>query len=149
MNNLLNKVMLEILLVEDNDADVRLITEVFKYIRNENIVVIKDGEDVINYLFKNKSVNKKRPDIIMLDINIPKKDGFEVLKEIKESDEFKDIPVIIISSSDSEESIIKAYKMGANCYIVKPMQLDEFIKVIRCIEEFWLNIVRLPKNKGG
>lgn len=148
MNNLLDKKIVEVLLVEDNPADVRLIIEVLKdYTIEKNITVIKDGEKVNDYLLKkNEFFDKKKPDIILLDINIPKKDGFEVLKEIKASKEFKNIPVIIITSSDSEENVKKAYKLGANCYIVKPIKLDEYIRVIRGIEEFWLNIVKLPEK---
>lgn len=147
-NNLVNKKTVEILLVEDNPADVRLIVEVLKDFRLEkNITVVTDGEKVKEYLMKkNEFFNVTRPDIILLDINMPRKNGFEILKEIKENEEFKDIPVIIITTSDSEENVINAYKLGANCYIVKPLQLDEFIRVVRGIEEFWLNIVRLPKK---
>ncbi len=148
MNSIIDKRIFEILLVEDNQADVRLIKEVLKdFVIEKNITVLTDGEQVSEYLLrKNEFFNRKMPDIILLDLNIPKKDGFEVLKEIKGSEEFKDIPVIIISSSEAEESVIKAYKSGANCYIVKPLRLDEFIRVIRGIEEFWLNTVRLQKK---
>lgn len=146
MNKLADKKIKEILLIEDNPADVRLITEVLKDFRVEkNITVIEDGEKVMDYLLKNgQFVNAKRPDIILLDLNIPKKDGFKILEEIKTSNALKTIPVIVISTSDSKENIKQAYMLHANCYFVKPFQLDEFIKIIRSIEEFWLNLVNLP-----
>jgi|YelNatPaOPRAMG01_1025707.scaffolds.fasta_scaffold106918_1 CheY-like chemotaxis protein len=146
MNKLSEKKVKEILLIEDNPADVRLMTEVLKDINIEkNITVLEDGEKVMDYLLKNgQFVNAKRPDIILLDLNIPKKDGFKILEEIKTSNALKTIPVIVISTSNSQENIRQAYMLHANCYFVKPFQLDEFIRIIRSIEEFWLNLVTLP-----
>ena len=138
----------EILLVEDNAGDVGLIEEVFEEakIRN-NIHVAEDGEEAMLYLCgKGKFSGSPRPDIILLDLNLPKKDGREVLREIKEDDALKNIPVVILTTSTAEKDILIAYDLHANAYITKPLDFDQFIKVVGSIVNFWLEIVKLPSK---
>jgi CheY-like chemotaxis protein len=136
----------EILLVEDNEGDVGLIEEVFEEakIRN-NLHVAEDGEEAILYLHgKGKFSGSPRPDIIILDLNLPNKDGREVLREIKEDSDLKNIPVIVLTTSGAEKDILRSYNLHANAYDTKPLDFDQFIKVVGSIENFWLEIVRLP-----
>ena len=136
----------EILLVEDNKGDVGLIEEVFEEakIRN-NLHVAEDGEEALLYLHgEGKFSGSPRPDIILLDLNLPKKGGREVLREIKEDENLHNIPVIVLTTSDAEKDIIGAYDLHANAYITKPLDFDQFIKVVGSIENFWLEIVKLP-----
>ena len=136
----------EILLVEDNKGDVGLIEEVFEEakIRN-NLHVAEDGEEALLYLHgEGKFSGSPRPDIILLDLNLPKKGGREVLREIKEDKNLHNIPVIVLTTSDAEKDIIEAYDLHANAYITKPLDFDQFIKVVGSIENFWLDIVKLP-----
>jgi CheY-like chemotaxis protein len=136
----------EILLVEDNEGDVGLIEEVFEEakIRN-NLHVAEDGEEAILYLHgKGKFSESPRPDIIILDLNLPNKDGREVLREIKEDSDLKSIPVIVLTTSGAEKDILRSYNLHANAYVTKPLDFDQFIKVVGSIENFWLEIVRLP-----
>ena len=136
----------EILLVEDNPADVRLTIEVFKDSRITNhISVAMDGEEALAFLRKKgKYANENRPDLVLLDLNLPKKDGREVLAEIKADRELKAIPVIALTTSDADQDVWKAYDSGVNSYIKKPVDLDEFVSICRSIEDFWLTIVKLP-----
>lgn len=141
---------IEILLVEDNEGDVGLVEEVFQEakIRN-NLNVAEDGEEAMLFLRnEGKFSSAPRPDIILLDLNLPGKDGREVLKEIKEDGGLKRIPVVILTTSKAEEDIIKSYTLHANSYITKPVDFDQFLKVIKSIENFWLDIVKLP-SKGS
>jgi DNA-binding response OmpR family regulator len=143
MANLIN-----ILLVEDNPADARLIKEVFKdtKIKNE-LYVVKDGVDAMALLNQeNEYANIPRPDVILLDLNLPRKDGREVLKELKEDDTLKSVPIVVLTTSSAEEDIIRTYNNHANCYITKPVDFDQFLKVINAIEDFWLTVVSLPSN---
>jgi two-component system, chemotaxis family, response regulator Rcp1 len=134
---------IEILLVEDNPGDVRLIKEVFKDAKIYNTMkVAYDGEAAMEIL--RNDGNASFPDLILLDLNLPKKDGREVLREIKGDDYLKCIPVVILTTSNAEEDLIETYKMNANCYITKPVDLDQFINVVKSIENFWLSIVKLP-----
>jgi len=137
---------IEILLVEDNPADVRLTTEALKEEKiYNNLQVVTDGVGAIAFLRrKGKYANAVRPDLILLDLNLPKKDGREVLNEIKNDDDLKAIPVVVLTGSKSEEDILKSYHLHANCYITKPVDLDQFMKVIRSVRDFWLTIVKLP-----
>ena len=138
----------EILLVEDNEGDVGLVEEVFKEakIRN-NIYVAEDGEEAMLFLNKEGQFSDvPRPDIILLDLNLPIKDGREVLEEIKNDDNFKRIPVVVLTTSKSEEDVLKSYDLHANSYITKPVDFDQFIKVIKSIEDFWLDVVKLPSK---
>ena len=141
---------IEILLVEDNPADVRLTTEALKEERVlNNLSVVSDGVEAMAYLRKEgKYEGTVRPDLILLDLNLPKKDGREVLKEIKEDPSLRAIPVVILTVSKAEEDIMKSYDLHANCYINKPVDLKQFIKVARSIQDFWLTIVKLPPKKA-
>ena len=136
----------EILLVEDNEGDVGLIEEVFEEAKiKNNLHVAEDGEEAILYLHcEGKFSGSPRPDIILLDLNLPKKDGREVLKEIKEDDNLKNIPVVILTTSNAENDILIAYDLHANAYVTKPLNFDQFIKVVGSIENFWLGVVKLP-----
>jgi CheY-like chemotaxis protein len=139
----------EILLVEDNPGDVRLTLEVFRDGKVINSLrVAKDGVEALAILrHEGKYVDARRPDIILLDLNLPKKDGREVLAEIKADDSLKCIPVVVLTCSRAERDILKSYNLHANCYITKPVALDQFIQVVKAIEDFWLTIVKLPPSK--
>ena len=141
---------IQILLVEDNEGDVGLVEEVFHEAKIRNkLNVAEDGEEAMLFLHKEgKFSNVPRPDIILLDLNLPRKDGREVLKEIKDDDDLKTIPVVVLTTSKAEEDILKSYDLHANSYITKPVDFDQFIRVIKSIEDFWLDVVKLPsKNK--
>jgi len=144
MNSSSDKI--EILLVEDNPADIRLVQEVFKEARiNNKMHVTLNGEKAMQLLRRESEyAHVSRPDLIILDLNLPKKDGKEVLKEIKEDMNLKTIPVIILTTSNAEDDLIETYENNANCYITKPVDLDNFIKVVKTIENFWLSVVKLP-----
>jgi CheY-like chemotaxis protein len=138
----------EILLVEDNVGDVGLIEEVFEEakIRN-NIHVAENGEEALRYLRgKGKFSGSPRPDIIILDLNLPKKDGREVLREIKEDSNLKNIPIIVLTTSTAEKDILRAYELHANAYVTKPLDFDQFMNVIGSIVNFWLGVVQLPSK---
>ena len=141
-----NSMPIEILLVEDSPGDVRLTREAFKDARVlVNLSVAGDGEEAMAFLKREgKYSNKPRPDIILLDLNLPKKDGRAVLAEIKEDPNLQTIPVVILTMSASEEDVLKSYSLHANCYITKPVDLDGFLKVVKSIDGFWLSVVRLP-----
>jgi chemotaxis family two-component system response regulator Rcp1 len=141
---------IEILLVEDSPADVRLTFEALKEEKiYNNLHVVTDGVEAIAFLRREgKYAKAVRPDLILLDLNLPKKDGREVLKEIKSDDDLKAIPVVVLTVSKSEEDILKSYNLHANCYINKPVDLNQFMKVIRSIQEFWLTIVKLPTKSS-
>ncbi|MGD9489343.1 MAG: response regulator [Calditrichaceae bacterium] len=138
----------EILLVEDNPGDIRLTQEALKEGKvHNNLHVAEDGVEALDFLFnRGKFVNTPRPDLILLDLNLPKKDGREVLDEIKNHPSLKYIPVVILTTSSAEQDILKTYSLHANCYITKPVDLEQFIKVVRTIEDFWLSIVKLPSG---
>jgi chemotaxis family two-component system response regulator Rcp1 len=137
---------IEILLIEDNLGDVRLTMEAFKEGKvSNNLNVVKDGVEAIAFLRQeDKYADAPRPDLILLDLNLPRKDGREVLAEIKQDLDLKRIPVVILTTSQAEQDILKTYNLYANCYITKPVDLEQFITVVRSIETFWLNIVKLP-----
>jgi two-component system, chemotaxis family, response regulator Rcp1 len=137
---------IEILLVEDNPADVRLTKEALKEgkVRN-NLHVARDGIEAIEFLRRvGKFADAVRPDLVLLDLNLPRKDGREVLADIKADPELKSIPVVVLTTSQAEQDIMKSYKLHANCYITKPVDLDQFVQVVRSIDNFWLTVVRLP-----
>jgi len=137
---------IEILLIEDNPGDVRLTLEMFKEDKIDNqIVVAKDGVEAIAYLRRSgEYAMAKRPDLIFLDLNLPRKDGRAVLKEIKTDSQLRSIPVIVLTSSDAEEDVQEAYDLHANCYIAKPVDFEQLLKVIRLLKEFWFTVVKLP-----
>ncbi|MBZ5702561.1 MAG: response regulator [Acidobacteriia bacterium] len=136
----------DILLVEDNPGDVRLVRESLhdgKVINQMSTVT--DGREALAYLRKEGSFARvSRPDLILLDLNLPRKDGREVLAEIKSDPDLRRIPVVVITSSQAEEDILKSYNLHANCYITKPVDLNRFVQVVKSIEDFWLTIVKLP-----
>jgi len=138
----------DVLLVEDNIGDVRLTQEAFKEARfRYNLHIARNGVEALSFLRQQgKYKNAIRPDIILLDLNLPKKDGRQVLLEIKADDTLKRVPVIVLTTSGTMEDIIWSYNLHANCYINKPIEIDQFINVIQTIEEFWLTIVRLPQE---
>ncbi|MFX1489667.1 MAG: response regulator [Promethearchaeota archaeon] len=140
---------INILLVEDNAADIRLTKEVLQEIEFvKNLNVVRDGVEAINFL-KNKGKYSEviLPDLILLDLNLPKKGGLEVLKEIKEDEDLKSIPVVILTISDVEDDIIKAYNLHVNSYVIKPLEMREFHKIIESIMNYWFIIVKLPERK--
>jgi len=135
----------DILLVEDNKGDVGLIEEVFESSKVRNkLYVVEDGEEAVLFLLrKGQFSDAPRPGIILLDLNLPKKDGREVLGEIKEDKDLKNIPVVVLTTSRAEEDVLESYNRHANAYITKPVDFDQFIKVIKSIENFWLEVVNL------
>lgn len=139
---------IEILLVEDNPGDVRLTQEALKEgkVRN-HLYVVFDGIEALAFLHREGDyTNSVRPDLILLDLNLPRMDGRELLAEIKDDDDLKRIPVVILTTSKAEEDVVKTYNLHANCYITKPVDLDQFITVVQAIEGFWMTIVKLPPN---
>ena len=138
----------EILLVEDNSGDVRLIREALKSDRLWNsLQVAQDGVEAMAYLRREGGFSgATRPDVILLDLNLPRKDGRELLAEIKADQDLKVIPVVVLTTSQAHEDILQAYRLHANCYITKPVDLDEFMLVVKAIDHFWFAIVRLPFN---
>ena len=140
--------MAEILLVEDNPGDVRLTMEASKENRMyNNINVVSDGVEALAFLRQEAGyASAPRPDLILLDLNLPRKDGRQVLEEIKSDEDLKRIPVIVLTTSQAEEDILRVYGLNANCYITKPVDLNQFIKVVKSIEDFWLSIVKLPSE---
>ena len=139
---------IEILLVEDNPGDVRLTLEVMKDARVRNHVsMVKDGVEALAFLRREGDfADAPRPDLILLDLNLPKKDGREVLADIKADPTLRRIPVVVLTVSKDEEDILKSYDLYANCYVTKPINMEQFIAVVRSIEDFWLTIVKLPHD---
>ncbi|HLX12270.1 MAG TPA: response regulator [Bacteroidota bacterium] len=139
---------IQILMVEDNPGDVRLTKESLKNNGVKHVLYnVGDGVEALDFLFHRGSyANATRPDLIILDLNIPKKNGLEVLKEIKEDPSLRRIPVVVLTTSGARDDIMRSYDMHANCYIIKSVNLDEFINIVRFVESFWLGIVRLPKE---
>ena len=142
---------IEILLVEDNPGDVRLTKEALKEAKViNNLTVLKDGVEALAFLRQEGPyAAAKRPHLILLDLNLPRKDGREVLAQIKADDALRRIPVVVLTTSEDEQDVLKSYNLHANCYVTKPVDLERFIKVVRSIEHFWLGIVVLPANGKG
>jgi CheY-like chemotaxis protein len=136
----------QILLVEDNAADVRLTQEVFRDASMVNeLHVARDGVEAMDYLHhQDDFADAERPDLVILDLNMPRKDGREVLAEMRADPELRSIPVAILSTSESEDDVTTSYELGANCFLTKPVSLEGFIEVVHAIESFWLAMVRLP-----
>lgn len=139
---------IEILLVEDNLGDVRLIREALKDAKVHNrISVVGDGVDALAFLRQEgKYTDAPRPDLILLDLNLPKMNGREVLSVIKQDEELRNIPVVVVTSSEADQDIVESYKLHANCYVTKPVDLDQFFHIVKAIRDFWLVIVKLPTN---
>jgi chemotaxis family two-component system response regulator Rcp1 len=142
---------IEVLLVEDSPGDVRLTREALKDAKvHISLHVASDGIEAMAYLqCEGPYVNAIRPDLILLDLNLPRKDGRQVLKEIKESPTLRSIPVVILTTSSSEADILQSYHLHANCYISKPVDLDGFLKVVQSIDSFWLSVVKLPRGTAS
>lgn len=150
----INRVSLEpidILLVEDNEPDIELTKEALLEGKIKNTLqVVMNGEDALSYLNQEgEYANQRKPDIILLDLNLPKKSGFEVLEEMSKNPELKRIPVVVLTTSDSEKDILRSYDLNANCYITKPVDFNQFISVVKSMEEFWFQVVKLPSQNNG
>lgn len=144
INDFVNPV--HILLIEDNPGDIRLAQEALKEgkVRN-SLTVIQDGEEALDFLFhRGEHAAAPRPDLVLLDLNLPKISGREILAQMKTDDSLKTIPVVVLTASEAEEDIIKCYGNHANCYITKPLDFSRFVQITKAIEEFWLTIVKLP-----
>jgi CheY-like chemotaxis protein len=139
-----------ILLVEDNPGDVRLTQEALKQGSTPHqLEVASDGEEALDYLFQRDGYESaQRPDLVLLDLNLPKCDGREVLDRVKTEPELRQIPVVVLTTSEAAEDIRHAYEHNANCYITKPVDLDDFLEVVQGIEDFWLRVARLPSDSG-
>jgi two-component system, chemotaxis family, response regulator Rcp1 len=146
MENNMHMKTIDVLIVEDNTGDARLMQEVF----NESLLFnsvhfVKDGVEAMDFLYqRGEFVDFPKPDLIILDLNLPRKDGREVLAEIKSDPVLKHIPVVVMTISQAEEDIIKSYNLHANCFVTKPIDLSQFIRVVRTIENFWFTVVKLP-----
>lgn len=140
--------VINILVVEDNAGEARLIKEALKNSKtNTSLHFVCDGVQAMNFMNRiEEYLSKPRPDLIILDLNLPKKDGREVLRELKSNDSFKFIPILVMSSSQAEEDIMKSYNLHANCYISKPIDFNEFTDIIRSIDDFWFTTVKLPPS---
>lgn len=140
---------IHILLIEDNEGDILLTMEAFEDAKIHNkISIARDGQEALLFLDKEgKHADAESPDLVLLDVNLPKKNGHEVLQYIKGSEKLKHIPVIMLTTSASENDIMKSYKNYANCYITKPVEVGDFLKVVASIENFWIKIVQLPSKK--
>jgi two-component system, chemotaxis family, response regulator Rcp1 len=139
---------IDILLVEDNPGDERLTREALKEGKvYSNLHWVKDGVEAMQFLRREgKYGSAPRPEIILLDLNLPRKDGREVLQEIKADDELRRIPVVVLTTSKAEEDVLRTYNLHANCYVTKPVDLEKFIVVVKSIDVFWLTVVTLPPN---
>jgi CheY-like chemotaxis protein len=139
---------IEILMVEDNPGDVRLTREALKDHKVWNqLHVVEDGVAALDFVYRRAAHEKApRPDLILLDLNLPRKDGREVLAAIKGDPDLKTIPVVILTTSQAEEDVVRAYNLSANCYVTKPVDFEQFTRIVRAIEQFWLTVVTLPPH---
>lgn len=147
MNSMENNTRsIEILLVEDNPGDARLTLEAMRDAKVSNrIHVVEDGVEAMEYLRRQGRYSEAlRPDLILLDLNLPKKDGREVLAEVKADPDLKRIPVVVLTTSRAEEDVLRAYDLHANCYVTKPVDLEQFMRIVSLIDEFWIKVVTLP-----
>ena len=140
---------LEVLVVEDNPADAELTLMTLKQSKRcRNVALVKDGVEAMAYLHRrDQFAGMPRPDLVLLDLNMPRKNGKEVLQEMKGDEQLKTIPVLVLTSSDNERDILGAYQLSANCYISKPVDGEKFTQILEVIEDFWLNIVKLPPKR--
>jgi CheY-like chemotaxis protein len=137
---------IEILLVEDNPGDARLTEEALKEgkVRN-NLHHVRDGVEAMRFLEREgENKDKPRPDLVLLDLNLPRKDGREVLADMRKNPDLRTIPVVVLTTSEAEQDVVRTYELCANCYITKPVDLEKFMTIVRSIEDFWLTVVRLP-----
>ncbi len=146
MDNLANGKVIDILLVEDNAGDARLTQEAFRDSKVANkLHIVSDGALAMEFLRREGPyADAPRPDIVLLDLNLPKKDGRQVLREMKNDPELQSIPTVVLTTSEAEQDIVQSYQLHANCYLTKPVDLEKFLQIIRCIEDFWLSFVKLP-----
>ena len=146
MENFSASIPVEILLVEDSPIDIKLTSKTFANAKvMNNLHIVEDGVEAMDFLHqRGKYLDVPRPDLILLDLNLPKKDGRQVLSEIKAEPNLCLIPVVVLTTSEQEEDILRSYKLAANCYITKPVTLKDFIQVVEMIEGFWLTVVKLP-----
>jgi chemotaxis family two-component system response regulator Rcp1 len=137
----------EILLVEDNPGDVRLTQEALRGVKIRNsLSVVGDGVEAMMFLRREgEFANAPRPDIVLLDLNLPRMDGTEVLRTLKADPDLRSIPVVVLTTSQAEDDILRSYRLNANCYVSKPVDFDQFIQVVQAIEDFWLTVVKLPR----
>ena len=149
MNDATLSSSIQILMVEDNPDDVELTTEALHDAKIcHQLHVVSDGADALSFLRKEGPyANAPRPDLILLDLNLPRKDGRQVLAEIKADERLRLIPVVVLTTSQADEDILRAYRLNANCYVTKPVDFDQFMKVVKAINEFWLTVVRLPPEE--
>lgn len=141
--------MIEILLVEDDEGDIELTLEAFNRSKVAlNVNVVRDGMEAMDYLRQTGAFEKAiTPDLMLLDLNLPRKDGREVLADMQKDDRLKQIPVVVLTTSDADEDILRSYKIGANAYVTKPVGLKGLVKVVNLLEEFWFTIVKLPPHE--
>ncbi|HZU25340.1 MAG TPA: response regulator [Bryobacteraceae bacterium] len=141
---------IDLLLVEDNPGDVRLTEEALKEGRvRVNLNVVRDGADAVDFLYRRgKFRDAPRPDLILLDLNLPKKSGREVLTEVKADPDLRRIPIVVMTTSTADQDIVRAYSLNANCYVAKPVELDQFFEAVRSIQEFWLHKALLPGQRN-
>ncbi|PTR28755.1 two-component system response regulator [Rhodococcus sp. OK519] len=140
---------IDVLLVEDDPGDELMTREAFEFnkVRN-NLHVVRDGEQALDFLYRRGAyTDAVRPELILLDLNLPKYDGRQVLEKIKSDPDLADIPVVILTTSGAEEDIVRSYKLHANAYVTKPVDLDQFIAAVRQIDDFWVQVVRLPNRR--
>ncbi len=151
MADMPNTEPIKILMVEDNPGDARLAQEALKDSKiNNSLYHVEDGEEAMRFLRRQAEYSDApQPDLVLLDLNLPRKDGREVLAEIKEDPKLKLVPVVVMTTSEAERDLVKSYDLHANAYVVKPMSLDQFVEVVQGIEEFWLSIVKLPRVSDG
>ncbi len=137
---------IEVLLVEDDPGDVLLIREAFEYNKvHNNLNVVSDGEQALDYLRRQGAhAEAIRPDLVLLDLNLPRKDGREVLAEVKQDEDLRTIPVVILTTSEAEEDVLKSYQLHANAYVTKPVDFERFVSIVRQIDDFFVSVVRLP-----
>ncbi|NCO37159.1 MAG: response regulator [Armatimonadetes bacterium CG_4_10_14_3_um_filter_66_18] len=137
---------IEVLLVEDDLGDAELTQEMLTEAKvSVNLRVVQDGVEALAYLRREGSyAEAARPDLVLLDLNMPRKDGREVLRDIRAEETLRSLPIVVLTTSESDEDILKSYDLGANCYVTKPVGLDQFARIIQCIEEFWFTVVKLP-----